>query len=86
METASSKDKVAIKRRKRGVSFFIAYTSVVNARESQLVLAHDHAKTEEAIVASGILMCFLRNNWYVENEKDTILAYREWRTIFKSNW
>ena len=33
---------------------FIAYTSVVNARESQLNLAHDHAKTEEAILASGI--------------------------------
>lgn len=56
-----------------GVSF-IAYTSVVSARESQLVLAHDHAKTEEAIVVSGIPHVFLRNNWYVENEKDTILA------------
>ncbi|WP_353855644.1 SDR family oxidoreductase [Bacillus sp. Bos-x628] len=53
---------------------FIAYTSVVNARESKLVLAHDHAKTEEAILASGIPHVFLRNNWYLENEADTIQA------------
>lgn len=52
----------------------IAYTSVVNARESKLVLADDHAKTEAAILASGISHVFLRNNWYLENEKDTILA------------
>ncbi|TKI24237.1 SDR family oxidoreductase [Bacillus pumilus] len=64
----------AIQAAKAASVSFIAYTSVVNARESQLVLAHDHAKTEEAIVASGISHVFLRNNWYVENEKDTILA------------
>ncbi|MGM5473062.1 SDR family oxidoreductase [Bacillus pumilus] len=66
--------KAAIQAAKAAGVSFIAYTSVVNARESQLVLAHDHAKTEEAIVASGIPHVFLRNNWYVENEKDTILA------------
>lgn len=66
--------KAAIEAAKAANVRFIAYTSVVNARESQLVLAHDHAKTEEAIVASGIPHVFLRNNWYVENEKDTILA------------
>ncbi|MBQ4817444.1 SDR family oxidoreductase [Bacillus pumilus] len=66
--------KAAIQAAKAAGVSFIAYTSVVNARESQLVLAYDHAKTEEAIVASGIPHVFLRNNWYVENEKDTILA------------
>ncbi|AYJ90049.1 SDR family oxidoreductase [Bacillus safensis] len=66
--------KAAIEAAKAANVRFIAYTSVVNARESQLVLANDHAKTEEAILASGIPHVFLRNNWYVENEKDTILA------------
>ncbi|CAI7727230.1 SDR family oxidoreductase [Bacillus altitudinis] len=64
----------AIEAAKAANVSFIAYTSVANARESQLNLAHDHAKTEEAILASGIPHVFLRNNWYVENEKDTILA------------
>ncbi|OLP66303.1 Quinone oxidoreductase 2 [Bacillus pumilus] len=64
----------AIQAAKAANVAFIAYTSVVNARESQLVLAHDHAKTEEVILTSGIPYVFLRNNWYVENEKDTILA------------
>ncbi|MGE6632184.1 SDR family oxidoreductase [Bacillus sp. NPDC077027] len=52
----------------------IAYTSVVNATKSQLVLAQDHAKTEEVILASGIPYSFLRNNWYLENEADIIQA------------
>ncbi|AOZ90501.1 NAD(P)-dependent oxidoreductase [Bacillus xiamenensis] len=64
----------AIEAAKAANVSFIAYTSVANARESQLVLASDHAKTEEAILASGIPHVFLRNNWYLENEKDTILA------------
>lgn len=54
-----------------GVSF-IAYTSVVNASESELFLAVVHKKTEEAIIKSGINYAFLRNNWYLENETTSI--------------
>lgn len=64
----------AIEAAKAANVSFIAYTSVANAKESQLNLANDHVRTEEAILASGIPHVFLRNNWYVENEKDTILA------------
>ncbi|MGF0003842.1 SDR family oxidoreductase [Bacillus altitudinis] len=64
----------AIEAAKAANVSFIAYTSVANAKESQLNLANDHVRTEEAIMASGISHVFLRNNWYVENEKDTILA------------
>jgi NAD(P)H dehydrogenase (quinone) len=51
---------------------FIAYTSVGNASESSLFLAPVHRATEEAILKTGIPYCFLRNNWYLENEIGSI--------------
>lgn len=51
---------------------FIAYTSVVNADQSELFLAEVHKKTEEAIKETGINYAFLRNNWYLENELSSI--------------
>lgn len=59
--------------REAGVGF-IAYTSVANAGRSTLSLAEVHRATEEAIRRSGIPFCFLRNNWYLENELGTIQA------------
>src|SRR5690606_2913094 len=59
--------------REAGVGF-IAYTSVANAGRSTLSLAEVHRATEEAIRQSGIPFCFLRNNWYLENELGTIQA------------
>lgn len=56
-----------------GVSF-IAYTSVVKADSSSLMLAPVHKATEEAIRKTGIPFSFLRNNWYMENEFETIQA------------
>lgn len=53
---------------------FIAYTSLGNASESSLFLAPVHQATEEAIRKTGIPFCFLRNNWYLENESSTIQA------------
>ena len=47
---------------------FIAYTSLVNARESNNLFAPTHKATEEAILKTGIPYSFLRNNWYLENE------------------
>lgn len=57
--------------KKSGVSF-IAYTSVANARDSHCMVAPDHKYTEQLISASGIDHVFLRNNWYLENEKSII--------------
>jgi NAD(P)H dehydrogenase (quinone) len=51
---------------------FIAYTSLGNASESSLFLAPVHRATEEAILKTGIPYCFLRNNWYLENELGSI--------------
>lgn len=62
---------------------FIAYTSVGNASESSLFLAPVHRATEEAILKTGIPYCFLRNNWYLENELGSIqgvLAGAPWLT------
>lgn len=54
--------------KKAGIEF-IAYTSIANAAKSKCLLAPDHAYTEQLIIDSGIEYTFLRNNWYLENEK-----------------
>lgn len=62
---------------------FIAYTSLVNARESNNLFAPTHKATEEAILKTGIPYSFLRNNWYLENEIPSIqgvLAGAPWVT------
>src|SRR5690606_1049842 len=43
---------------------------------STLSLAEVHRATEAAIRETGIPYCFLRNNWYLENELGTIEAVR----------
>lgn len=53
---------------------FIAYTSLVRADASPMALAQVHRETEAAIRATRIPYCFLRNNWYLENEAGTIQA------------
>jgi NAD(P)H dehydrogenase (quinone) len=62
---------------------FIAYTSLVNAKESNIYLAPTHKATEEAIANIGIPYSFLLNNWYLENEISSIqgvLAGAPWVT------
>ncbi|HKY86127.1 MAG TPA: NmrA family NAD(P)-binding protein [Pseudorhodoplanes sp.] len=51
----------------KGVGF-LAYTSIANADTTPLSLGDVHRATERAIRATGIPFCFLRNNWYIENE------------------
>jgi NAD(P)H dehydrogenase (quinone) len=46
---------------------FIAYTSAPHAGDTVLLVAPDHAATEDLIRASGLAYAFLRNNWYTEN-------------------
>lgn len=62
---------------------FIAYTSIVNAMESNNLFAPTHQATEKAILKTGIPYAFLRNNWYLENEIPSIqgvLAGAPWVT------
>jgi NAD(P)H dehydrogenase (quinone) len=73
----------AVAAAQRSKAGFIAYTSAANAQESRLFLAEVHRVTEDAIIKTGIPYCFLRNNWYLENETGNIkglLAGAPWIT------
>lgn len=45
----------------------LAYTSILKADSSPLMLAADHYTTEQALRASGVPFTLLRNGWYHEN-------------------
>lgn len=49
-----------------GVSH-IVYTSAPHADDTVLILAPEHAATEELLRSSGLSHTILRNNWYHEN-------------------
>lgn len=59
-----------------GVSF-IAYTSILNADTSPMILAKEHRETEAELKASGIPHALLRNGWYLENYAGTVAAALE---------
>ncbi|WP_028110036.1 SDR family oxidoreductase [Ferrimonas futtsuensis] len=52
--------------REAGVKL-LAYTSILKADRSPLVLAGEHKVTEQMIAESGIPAVMLRNGWYTEN-------------------
>jgi NAD(P)H dehydrogenase (quinone) len=52
----------------------LVYTSAPKATETELVLAPEHAGTEQAIAASGVPAVILRNNWYTENYAADVAA------------
>ncbi|ALW88832.1 SDR family oxidoreductase [Deinococcus actinosclerus] len=45
----------------------IAYTSLLNADRSAMILAGDHQATEAILRESGVPFTLLRNGWYTEN-------------------
>tara|TARA_R110001606_G_scaffold232416_1_gene379948 strand:+ start:9757 stop:10602 length:846 start_codon:yes stop_codon:yes gene_type:complete len=45
----------------------IAYTSILNADKSPLILAKEHVATENLLAESGVPYVLLRNGWYSEN-------------------
>uniref|UniRef100_A6VR69 NmrA family protein n=1 Tax=Marinomonas sp. (strain MWYL1) TaxID=400668 RepID=A6VR69_MARMS len=49
-----------------GVSL-LAYTSILNADKSPLILAKEHVETENLLAESGVPYVLLRNGWYSEN-------------------
>lgn len=53
---------------------YIAYTSFPHADTATAPLANDHQLTEKLLKESGIDYSFLRNNWYLENEADSLKA------------
>lgn len=50
----------------------IVYTSIVNATDTPVVLAVDHAATEAALKESGLSYTVLRNNIYMEVAADAV--------------
>ena len=46
---------------------FLAYTGILNADTTKMLLAEEHQATEEVIRASGLRYALLRNGWYFEN-------------------
>ncbi len=52
---------------KRAGIKLLAYTSVLHADKSPLLLAEEHRQTESDIVESNVPFAFLRNGWYTEN-------------------
>ena len=57
--------------REAGVKL-LAYTSILRADTSPLMLAREHKITEENIRASGLPFVFLRNGWYFENQTEAL--------------
>ena len=56
---------------------FIAYTSVLAADTTELILAPEHKATEELIRESGLDFTFLRNGWYTENYAQAVATARQ---------
>jgi NAD(P)H dehydrogenase (quinone) len=52
--------------KKNGVTY-LAYTSILNARDSKLALAPEHKETEEILEQSGLNHDVLRMPWYSDN-------------------
>jgi len=50
----------------------LAYTSLLRAGTSKLLLAADHVATEAMVSASGLPFVILRNGWYLENHTEAL--------------
>ncbi len=50
----------------------LAYTSILHADKSTLILAQEHKVTEEYLRESGVPYVFLRNGWYLENQTEQL--------------
>ncbi|WP_328688421.1 SDR family oxidoreductase [Streptomyces caniferus] len=52
--------------REAGVAL-LAYTSILGGPAATFSIAEEHLATEQALLASGVPYCLLRNGWYHEN-------------------
>ncbi|MFT4112441.1 SDR family oxidoreductase [Silvibacterium sp.] len=69
--------KAVIDAAKAAGAKLIAYTSLLRADSTHLVLATEHLATEEYLRASGVPFALLRNGWYTENHTAGIPAVLE---------
>ena len=52
----------------------LAYTSILNADSSKLLLSEEHKATEAYLRNSGVPFTLLRNGWYTENHTGSLPA------------
>jgi len=69
---------------KRAGVAHLAYTSILHADSSRLMLAGEHKATEEIVRAAGIPFTLLRNGWYNENYTETLAPALEHGVILGS--
>jgi len=55
----------------------LAYTSIVGADSTTMILATDHQATEAVLAAAGVPYALLRNAWYHENYTEALSATLE---------
>lgn len=67
--------------KKAGVSY-LAYTSVLNAQNSKLLMAPEHKITENLLAQSGLNYDLLRMPWYSENYTGTLQPSIEHGAIY----
>jgi NAD(P)H dehydrogenase (quinone) len=67
--------------KKAGVSY-LAYTSVLNAQSSKLLLAAEHVLTENLLAKSGLNYDVLRMPWYSENYTGSLAPAIEHGAIY----
>ncbi|WP_347359428.1 SDR family oxidoreductase [Bdellovibrio sp.] len=68
--------------KKYGKLELLAYTSILHADTSALILAQEHKETEKLIKDSGIRYSLLRNGWYTENYVGTAKSAVEHGAVF----
>ena len=59
----------------------IAYTSILKADTSPLLLAQEHVATENLLAESGVPYVLLRNGWYSENYTMSVAAALEYGVV-----
>ena len=62
----------------------LVYTSVVAADSTSLLVAPEHAATEEIIKGSGLTYTFLRNGWYHDNYQPAFEQARQTGVVVSS--
>jgi NAD(P)H dehydrogenase (quinone) len=64
--------QAVIEAAKSAGAALLAYTSILRAETSTLMLATEHKATEENIRTSGLPFVFLRDGWYLENQTEQL--------------
>jgi NAD(P)H dehydrogenase (quinone) len=81
VDTRADQHRNAIEAARDAGVELIAYTSIVNAPVSSLLVARDHQVTETLLAASGVPFVMLRNSWYFENYTDRLVSILEQGTL-----